>query len=105
MGQGHSISGGKPPEKTDNQADDNRDAAKSVESDLPIAGNGPYTAPYDALDKLQEQLPSLIDDESLQQVEDYKQACDNGKGPMVACFATGEYVGMFERKVDRKSVV
>jgi TPR repeat protein len=52
----------------------------------------------EALDKLAEQLPNVIDDESRQQVEDYKQACDNGKGPMAACFATGEFLSLFERK-------
>ena len=61
--------------------------------------SGSLTAPYDKLDKLQAQLPSLIDEESRQQVDDYIQACDNGKGPMVACFATAEYIGMFEMKV------
>jgi hypothetical protein len=38
---------------------------------------------YDAIDKIAAELPNIIDDESRQQVEDYKQACDNGKGPMV----------------------
>jgi DNA topoisomerase IA len=38
---------------------------------------------YDVIDKLAAELPNVIDDESRQQVEDYKQACDNGKGPMV----------------------
>jgi hypothetical protein len=53
---------------------------------------------YDAIDKIASELPNVIDDESRQQVEDYKQACDNGKGPVVACFATGEYLSLFERK-------
>jgi len=38
---------------------------------------------YDAIDRIASELPNVIDDESRQQVEDYKQACDNGKGPMV----------------------
>ena len=38
---------------------------------------------YDPIDKIAAELPSVIDDESRQQVEDYRQACDNGKGPMV----------------------
>ena len=38
---------------------------------------------YDAIDKIAAELPNVIDDESRQQVEDYKQACDDGKGPMV----------------------
>jgi hypothetical protein len=40
---------------------------------------------YDTIDKIAAELPNIIDDESRQQVEDYKQACDNGKGPMVCC--------------------
>merc|ERR1712232_418658 len=27
-----------------------------------------------------------------------KEACDNGRGPMVACFATAEYLSLFLRK-------
>ena len=53
---------------------------------------------YDAIDRIAAELPNVIDEESRQQVEDYKQACDRGKGPMVACFATGEYLSLFERK-------
>jgi hypothetical protein len=53
---------------------------------------------YDTIDKLASELPHIIDDESRQQVEDYKQACDDGKGPMVACFSTAEYLSLFERK-------
>ena len=41
---------------------------------------------YDAIDKIAAELPNIIDDESRQQVEDYKHACDNGKGPMVRDF-------------------
>ena len=57
---------------------------------------------YDEIDKLQSELPAMIDEESRQQVDDYTQACDKGKGPMVACFATAEYLSMFERKVRRQ---
>lgn len=53
---------------------------------------------YDNIDKLQAELPSMIDEESQQQVDDYRDACNNGKGPMVACFATAEFLSMFERK-------
>jgi TPR repeat protein len=63
----------------------------------PIFPN-PTGTEYDAIDRLQAELPSIIDEESQQQVDDYKQACDGGKGPMVACFATGEFISMFERK-------
>jgi hypothetical protein len=38
---------------------------------------------YDAIDQLAAELPNVIDEESRQQVEDYRQACNNGKGPMV----------------------
>jgi hypothetical protein len=38
---------------------------------------------YDAIDQLAAELPNIIDEESRQQVEDYRQACNNGKGPMV----------------------
>lgn len=84
-------------------------SSKPVESKIPVEpirtsdqGDRPYPKPtgqeYDALDKIASELPNVIDDESRQQVEDYKQACDNGKGPMVACFATAEYLSLFERK-------
>lgn len=53
---------------------------------------------YDQIDKVASQLPHFIDDESRQQVEDFKQACDDGKGPMVACFSTAEFISLFERK-------
>ena len=49
--------------------------------------NTPFPIPtgheYDAIDRIAAELPNVIDDESRQQVEDYRQACDNGKGPMV----------------------
>mmetsp|Transcript_25862 Transcript_25862/g.28959 ORF Transcript_25862/g.28959 Transcript_25862/m.28959 type:complete len:331 (-) Transcript_25862:112-1104(-) len=53
---------------------------------------------YDAIDKLQAELPSIIDEESQEQVDDYRDACNDGKGPMVACFATAEFLSLFERK-------
>lgn len=53
---------------------------------------------YDLIDKIASELPSIIDEESNQQVQDYIQACDNGKGPMVACFSTAEYLSLFLRK-------
>jgi hypothetical protein len=56
------------------------------------ATNEVYPVPkgdeYDAIDKIAAELPNVIDDESRQQVEDYKQACDNGKGPMVRVVTT-----------------
>jgi hypothetical protein len=54
---------------------------------------------YDAIDKIASELPNVIDDESRQQVADYKEACDNGKGTMVACFATGKYLSALETLV------
>mmetsp|Transcript_1765 Transcript_1765/g.5154 ORF Transcript_1765/g.5154 Transcript_1765/m.5154 type:complete len:374 (+) Transcript_1765:107-1228(+) len=53
---------------------------------------------YDLMDRIAADLPSVIDDESRQQVEDYIEACDGGKGPMVACFSMAEYVSLFLRK-------
>lgn len=53
---------------------------------------------YDVIDKIAAELPNVIDEESKQQVADYLEACDGGKGPMVACFAAGEYLSLFERK-------
>jgi TPR repeat protein len=82
-----------------------KDVSKVMEA--PILTSDPsskskYPTPtgheYDAIDKIASELPNVIDDESRQQVEDYKQACDNGKGPVVACFATGEYLSLFERR-------
>lgn len=85
-------------------------SSKTSESKVPVdpirtsgdQDDRPYPKPtgteYDALDKIASELPNVIDDESRQQVEDYKQACDHGKGPMVACFATAEYISLFERR-------
>jgi TPR repeat protein len=53
---------------------------------------------YDLMDKIAAELPSHIDEQSKQQVDDYRQACNGGKGNMVACFATAEFVSLFERK-------
>ena len=53
---------------------------------------------YDLMDRIAADLPNVIDDESRQQVEDYIEACDGGKGPMVACFSMAEYVSLFLRK-------
>jgi len=53
---------------------------------------------YDVIDKIASELPNVIDEESKQQVQDYLEACDGGKGHMVACFAAGEYLSLFERK-------
>lgn len=100
MGQGQSSSNKADvmPEKSFNTS--GKDGKNEVEEheELPIYPN-PTGHEYDEIDKLQAELPSMIDEESQQQVDDYMQACDKGKGPMVACFATAEYLSMFERKV------
>lgn len=80
------------------QGQDNNNNNKNNDDDQPLYPD-PSGHEYDEIDRLQAELPSIIDEESRQQVDDYIQACDNGKGPMVACFATGEYISMFERKV------
>jgi TPR repeat protein len=48
------------------------------------------------IDKLQAELPRFIDEQSRQQVEDYKQACNDGKGPMVACFSTAQFISLYD---------
>lgn len=53
---------------------------------------------YDLIDRIASELPAVIDEESSQQVQDYIEACDNGKGPMVACYSTAEYLSLFLRK-------
>ena len=53
---------------------------------------------YDLMDQIASDLPSVMDDESKQQVEEYIRSCNNGKGPMVACFSTAEYLSLFLRK-------
>ena len=93
MGQGQSTVSDTSKEQFLKEKEQTNDKAGGSEKESSL------TAPYDDLDALQASLPSLIDEESRQQVEDYMQACDNGKGPMVACFASAEYMGMFERKV------
>lgn len=65
-------------------------------------GEGSFPTPtgreYDLMDRIAADLPAVIDDESKQQVDDYIEACDNGKGPMVACFSTAEFLSLFLRK-------
>lgn len=60
---------------------------------------------YDLIDKIASDLPSVIDEESSQQVQDYIEACDNGKGPMVACYSTAEYLSLFLRKHKEASLL
>lgn len=78
-------------------SDADRNIDRTEGADAPIFPT-PTGNEYDAIDRLQAELPPMIDEESQQQVDDYKEACNGGKGPMVACFATGEFLSMFERK-------
>lgn len=94
MGQGQSRTA-TPPPKTFTPADGTKSSTNEEQALYP----DPSGHEYDEIDKLQAELPNIIDEESRQQVDDYIQACDGGKGPMVACFATAEYISMFERRV------
>mmetsp|Transcript_6263 Transcript_6263/g.9902 ORF Transcript_6263/g.9902 Transcript_6263/m.9902 type:complete len:363 (+) Transcript_6263:60-1148(+) len=53
---------------------------------------------YDLMDQIVSDLPSVIDDESKQQIDECIRSCNDGKGPMVACFSTAEYLSLFQRK-------
>jgi hypothetical protein len=101
MGQNQSRNADVSPVKSlpDTSNDDKRKSAETQEGDDVGLYPTPTGHEYDEIDKLQAELPSMIDAESQQQVDDYIEACDKGKGPVVACFATGEYLSMFERKV------
>jgi TPR repeat protein len=79
-----------PPDKGETKINNESD-------DLPLYPD-PIGQEPDAIDRIQAELPSMIDAESQLQVDDYLEACNKGKGPMVACFATGEFLSMFERK-------
>jgi hypothetical protein len=98
MGQGQSRAD-VSPSKTFETTHSSAGSSDSPSSEEQPLYPDPSGHEYDAIDKLQAELPAIIDEESQQQVDDYLQACDGGKGPMVACFATGEYISMFERKV------
>ncbi|KAL3920451.1 MAG: hypothetical protein SGILL_003256, partial [Bacillariaceae sp.] len=91
--QSHQI----PPKTTPTPSSSSSSNSSVSDEEQPIFPT-PTGHEYDAIDRLQAELPAIIDEESQQQVDDYKEACDNGKGPMVACFATGEFLSMFERK-------
>lgn len=96
--QSHQIPDGQTPkEKTFTSHGDSNGENDGGQETMPLFPT-PTGHEYDAIDKLQAELPSMIDEESQQQVDDYRDACNNGKGPMVACFATAEFLSMFERK-------
>jgi len=78
--------------------DDNNDDASSDPSKPKSRYPTPTGQEYDVIDRIAAELPNVIDDESKQQVLDYLEACDDGKGPVVACFAAAEYLSLFERK-------
>ena len=77
-------------------SDDNRD--KNNQSTEHPHAPMPTGHEYDLMDQIISDLPAVIDDESKQQVEEYIRSCNNGKGPMVACFSTAEYLSLFLRK-------
>eukprot|EP00979_Chaetoceros_neogracilis_P016514 scaffold8271_cov258-Chaetoceros_neogracile.AAC.3 len=81
----------------DDEDDDNLDPSHS----FPI----PTGKEYDLIDRIASELPSVIDEESSQQVQDYIEACDNGKGPAVACYSTAEYLSLFLRKHKEASLL
>ncbi|KAL7530533.1 hypothetical protein ACHAXR_004331, partial [Thalassiosira sp. AJA248-18] len=80
------------------------DDAASANSNQGPGGSADHQAPiptgheYDLMDQIASDLPSVMDDESKQQVEEYIRSCNDGKGPMVACFSTAEYLSLFLRK-------
>jgi TPR repeat protein len=78
--------------------DDDGDLDDSNPTDPSHAFPTPSGHEYDLIDKIASELPSVIDTESSQQVQDYIEACDNGRGPMVACYSTAEYLSLFLRK-------
>lgn len=97
MGQNQSVEHVEQSKSKSETSGGNSSAGNSTEDEALYPT--PTGHEYDAIDKLQAELPAIIDEESRQQVDDYIEACNDGKGPMVACFATGEYLSMFERKV------
>jgi len=74
--------------------DESDESGESMKGSFPV----PTGKEYDLMDKIAADLPAVIDDESREQVDDYIQACDNGKGPMVACYSTAEFLSLFLRK-------
>lgn len=85
-------------EKEKNFSDSEHDEQKKTTKEKPFSYPTPTGKEYDLIDNLASELPSIIDDESRKQVEEYIAGCDNGNGPMVACHSTAEYLSLFERK-------
>jgi TPR repeat protein len=48
------------------------------------------------LEKLADLMPNHVDEETKTMVNDYRLACNNGKGPAASCFAYAEYISLFE---------
>eukprot|EP00581_Thalassiosira_minuscula_P003666 CAMPEP_0183738254 /NCGR_PEP_ID=MMETSP0737-20130205/54100_1 /TAXON_ID=385413 /ORGANISM="Thalassiosira miniscula, Strain CCMP1093" /LENGTH=130 /DNA_ID=CAMNT_0025972749 /DNA_START=26 /DNA_END=414 /DNA_ORIENTATION=+ len=72
--------------------DDNESSNTSSSSSSHRKAPIPTGHEYDLMDQIASDLPSVMDDESKAQVEEYIRSCNNGKGPMVACFSTAEYL-------------
>mmetsp|Transcript_29542 Transcript_29542/g.42251 ORF Transcript_29542/g.42251 Transcript_29542/m.42251 type:complete len:327 (-) Transcript_29542:179-1159(-) len=51
---------------------------------------------YEKLDELVATLPKVIEADSAREIEEYIEACDKGKGPVVACFSTAEYLSLMD---------
>jgi hypothetical protein len=94
MGNGSSKKDERPTAELFQTPIDTTSSSSSTNSRYPT----PTGKEYDVIDKIAAELPNIIDEESKQQVQDYLEACDKGKGPMVACFAAAEYLSLFERK-------
>jgi len=90
------------PENSQPSSSAANNVSSNVENNEGLNENSPYPIPtgkeYELIDALANELPNIIDDESRRQVEEYVADCDNGSGPMVACFSTAEYLSLFERK-------
>jgi hypothetical protein len=82
--QSHQI----PPKPKDPSFSSAPSSDENNNDEMPLYPD-PSGNEYDAIDNIQAELPSIIDEESQQQVDDYKQACDNGKGPVRASVALG----------------
>jgi hypothetical protein len=68
---------------TKNKTNDNNSSTNNTTNKTVGAFPAPSGSEYDNIDRLAAELPHVIDEESRIQVEDYRQACNNGKGPMV----------------------
>eukprot|EP00592_Proboscia_alata_P003007 CAMPEP_0194366358 /NCGR_PEP_ID=MMETSP0174-20130528/14389_1 /TAXON_ID=216777 /ORGANISM="Proboscia alata, Strain PI-D3" /LENGTH=346 /DNA_ID=CAMNT_0039141497 /DNA_START=241 /DNA_END=1281 /DNA_ORIENTATION=+ len=83
---------------------------KSNKSAAPENKDDEYTNPsypipkgdeYDKINKLLDMMPTFIDDESKAEVDAYTKECNDGAGPVVACFSTAEYISLMQRDYDK----